>query len=446
LVAQTASLQDTGATGSAHHASGGSNPSAQAASGGDVTTPTATAAANVPGGATNANPDPNGVPASSAVPIVVNPFDADSSPSAPAKPAANAGKTDTGDDADTANSATPRASSQVAVAPDPQQPVAAVLLVNTAVDPAPPANAAAAATTIGEPNKGPAKLSLPVAFQQDVPPAPATDINSAKPAPAGTPSGSNVETASALFSDSAKTQTASGGGSPQQAPTSTASDAATMPVQTAGLAPFDADHASVLAPDLAAPSTSGTTTSPSNPQGGQAGSKGDVDGLPNFGFSAAAVTTPPAGTNTTPSGTASTPAVPIAGLAVAIAARARDGSNQFDIRLDPPELGRIDVRLDVDSSGHVTTHMTADRADTLQLLQSQQPQLERALEQAGLKTADNGLQFTLRDQSFAGQNNGSGAQSNSAAQLVIPDADLTPVAATQIYARAGLGGGVDIRV
>ena len=60
--------------------------------------------------------------------------------------------------------------------------------------------------------------------------------------------------------------------------------------------------------------------------------------------------------------------------------------------------------------------------------------------------ADNGLQFTLRDQSFAGQNNGSGAQPNSAAQLVIPDADLTPVAATQIYSRAGLGSGVEIRV
>ena len=62
-------------------------------------------------------------------------------------------------------------------------------------------------------------------------------------------------------------------------------------------------------------------------------------------------------------------------------------------------------RLDVDSSGQVTSHVTADRPETLHLLQSQQPQLERALEQAGLKTADNGLQFTLRDQSFAGQNN-----------------------------------------
>ena len=112
------------------------------------------------------------------------------------------------------------------------------------------------------------------------------------------------------------------------------------------------------------------------------------------------------------SASASGAAVPVAGLAVAIAARAQAGSNQFDIRLDPPELGRIDVRLDVDGNGQVTTHVTVDRADTLQLLQSQQPQLERALEQAGLRTADNGLQFTLRDQSFAGQNGtGNGAAS-----------------------------------
>jgi len=58
------------------------------------------------------------------------------------------------------------------------------------------------------------------------------------------------------------------------------------------------------------------------------------------------------------------------------------------------------------------------------------------------------LQFTLRDQSFAGQNNGSGAQQNSGSspQLVIPDSDLPPVSATQIYSRAGVGSGVDIRV
>jgi flagellar hook-length control protein FliK len=171
--------------------------------------------------------------------------------------------------------------------------------------------------------------------------------------------------------------------------------------------------------------------------------KAVTDGLPNFGF-ASATQAASVATAATP-GTATTATVPVAGLAVAIAARAQAGSSQFDIRLDPPELGRIDVRLDVDRNGQVTSHVTVDRADTLQLLQSQQPQLERALEQAGLKTADNGLQFTLRDQSFSGQN-GNGGTPSSPTWLVIPDADQSAIPTTQIYSRAGLGSGVDIRV
>jgi flagellar hook-length control protein FliK len=145
-------------------------------------------------------------------------------------------------------------------------------------------------------------------------------------------------------------------------------------------------------------------------------------------------------------------AVPISGLPVAIAARAVAGSNQFDIRLDPPELGRIDVQLNVDGNGQVTSHVTVDRPETLTLLQSQQPQLERALEQAGLKTADNGLQFSLRDQSFAGANTGGNSggstqqSQSSSQQLVIPDPDLPSIDATQIYSRWGLGGGIDITV
>ena len=93
--------------------------------------------------------------------------------------------------------------------------------------------------------------------------------------------------------------------------------------------------------------------------------------------------------------------VPIAGLAIEIAARAHAGKNRFDIRLDPPELGRIDVRLDVDREGKVTSHLVVERAETLALLRRDAPELERSLQQAGLKTADNALQFTKSDQSFA---------------------------------------------
>jgi len=206
----------------------------------------------------------------------------------------------------------------------------------------------------------------------------------------------------------------------------------------------DTGHAAAHVPASLTITASGSVGASSATNGTGAANTA-ANNLPNFGFSAADVAAPstPAAAGT--SGAPATAAVPIAGLPVVLAARAREGSNQFDIRLDPPELGRIDVRLDVDNSGQVTSHVTVERAETLQLLQNQQPQLERALEQAGLKTADNGLSFTLRDQSFSGQNNGGGAQP-SPAQLVVPDADLPPVAAAQAYSRAGLGRGVDIMV
>jgi hypothetical protein len=139
------------------------------------------------------------------------------------------------------------------------------------------------------------------------------------------------------------------------------------------------------------------------------------------------------------------PAVPIAGLAVEIAARAQAGRNRFEIRLDPPELGRIDVRLDVDQSGQVTSRLVVERVETLEQLRRDSAELQRALQDAGLKTADNSLQFTLRDQGFAGRDE-RGANPDSA-HLIVPDADLATVDAAQsAYGRSWRAGGVDIRV
>jgi hypothetical protein len=138
--------------------------------------------------------------------------------------------------------------------------------------------------------------------------------------------------------------------------------------------------------------------------------------------------------------------VSIAGIPLEIAAQARSGKNRFEIRLDPPELGRIDVRLDVDRNGNVTSRLIVERADTLDLLRRDAPQLERALQDAGLKTSDNGMQFSLRDQSLAQRDNAPTAPERGA-HLVIPDEDGAVVQVARGYrAHGGLGGGVDIRV
>jgi flagellar hook-length control protein FliK len=135
--------------------------------------------------------------------------------------------------------------------------------------------------------------------------------------------------------------------------------------------------------------------------------------------------------------------VPISGLAVEIVSRAQDGLRRFEIRLDPPELGRIDVRLDVDRGGNVTSRLTVERSETLDLLRRDAPQLERALQHAGLNT-EGGLQFSLRDQNFANREQ---TRQNAATFIVAADEPAAADAALRGYGRlVGLGGGVDIRV
>jgi flagellar hook-length control protein FliK len=142
-----------------------------------------------------------------------------------------------------------------------------------------------------------------------------------------------------------------------------------------------------------------------------------------------------------------TAAVPLSGLAVEIAANAQSGKSRFDIRLDPAELGRIDVRMDVDRHGQVTSHVTVERPETLAMLRQDAPQLQRALADAGLKTGDGGLQFSLRDQSSSGQNGGNESGRN-AQRLIVSEEDAVPaVTAQRSYGRMlGSNSGVDIRI
>ena len=140
--------------------------------------------------------------------------------------------------------------------------------------------------------------------------------------------------------------------------------------------------------------------------------------------------------------------VPVEGLAVEIATRAKGGATRFDIRLDPAELGRIDVRIDVDRHGQVTSHLTVEKPETLQMLRQDQTQLQRALDDAGLKTGDSGLQFSLRDQSSSGQQGQQQESGRRSQRLVISQDELppTPVASRGYGRMLGASGGVDIRI
>lgn len=102
------------------------------------------------------------------------------------------------------------------------------------------------------------------------------------------------------------------------------------------------------------------------------------------------------------------PQINLPNLAFEISRQFQAGNNRFQIRMDPPELGRIDVRMDVDAHGAVHARLAVDRPETLEMLQRDARALERALQQAGLDSSKTNLEFSLRQNPFAGQQNSEG--------------------------------------
>lgn len=88
---------------------------------------------------------------------------------------------------------------------------------------------------------------------------------------------------------------------------------------------------------------------------------------------------------------------PAKDIAVQIAKHLSDGVNRFNIRISPPEMGRIEVRLEITDGGKVTAHLVADKPETLDLLQKDRATLEKALAEAGLDTDADTLNFSMRE-------------------------------------------------
>jgi hypothetical protein len=84
-----------------------------------------------------------------------------------------------------------------------------------------------------------------------------------------------------------------------------------------------------------------------------------------------------------PSSRAPSPVEQIAPALVRIS-HAPDGAQRLTLRLDPPELGHVQVRIDRSVDAPARVAIIVERADTLTLLLRDQPQLQRALDQAGV--------------------------------------------------------------
>jgi flagellar hook-length control protein FliK len=114
------------------------------------------------------------------------------------------------------------------------------------------------------------------------------------------------------------------------------------------------------------------------------------------------------------------PAASQVGSALLTLAKSTDGSEAMIIRLQPEELGRVQIRIARALSGATQVEITAEKSATLLTLQRDQPQLHRTLDEAGIPTAGRAVTFHVAHpaQAFnketSAHSNGSAGQHDSA--------------------------------
>lgn len=130
-------------------------------------------------------------------------------------------------------------------------------------------------------------------------------------------------------------------------------------------------------------------------------------------------------------------------LAVHVARKSQEGSSQFEIRLHPMELGRLDISLTIAEDGRVQAVLRVERPETLDMLQRDARALEQQLRQAGLEVGANALSFSLSHGNGQRQAPFTGWPAFADAQSA---ADAAKDEAAPTYLAVRTRDGIDIRV
>lgn len=139
-------------------------------------------------------------------------------------------------------------------------------------------------------------------------------------------------------------------------------------------------------------------------------------------------------------------------ISVKVAKAAAQNADRISIQLRPKDLGRIEVKMELTKDGNLTARITADKADTLEMLKNDARSLERSLQDAGLKTDSNSLSFNLRGEgqfrnqlADDGQHGRGGPHGGDGSTGSGEDASMTPDEAP-LGVNVAINGGIDMRV
>lgn len=92
------------------------------------------------------------------------------------------------------------------------------------------------------------------------------------------------------------------------------------------------------------------------------------------------------------------PPPPVEQVAIHLRRAVAEKTDTIEIKLTPPDLGKLTIHLSIDEDKQVTAIISAEKNQTLDLLHRDHRHLEQVLNASGLKTEDGSIQFELASQ------------------------------------------------
>ena len=103
-------------------------------------------------------------------------------------------------------------------------------------------------------------------------------------------------------------------------------------------------------------------------------------------------------------------------IAAQILRKLEGRSTRFEMALHPEDLGRVDVKLDIDAEGRLAARLAFDNPAAAADLRGRADELRRQLQDAGFHVPDDAFEFTERDSGSSAFDRGTSNQNNSGRQ------------------------------
>lgn len=135
-------------------------------------------------------------------------------------------------------------------------------------------------------------------------------------------------------------------------------------------------------------------------------------------------------------------------VAVNIQKGLSQGQDKITVQLRPQELGRVEIKLEVNHDGKMTAVVAAERPETLDMLRQDARSLIDSLTQAGMNMDENGLNFMLQDGQGGAGGDDTMAQSGAKGGGANDDADPLLESGFQFEETGGFeaDGRLDVRI